>query len=238
MTPCFVPFLAHDAVHPSAVGHRIARDLVANLIGRVAFDTCNGRTFPPYHLPTHGGWLVAASTVDHEYGAELMARSNFVLVQDTMEIFAKQNPLVSTEHTPGFELKADSMARKGWIATNPAGKESVSFSVDLPVGKCYAMFLSVLKSYETVGTFTVTVEDRVLKTKTSIGPIDCLWKPRISIPADVQITADDPTECTGKCKITILTHAEIPGRRGNLIKIMSLAVRECLPQSSAVRKVA
>jgi hypothetical protein len=236
LPPCYVPFLAHDAVHPSAVGHLIARDLIAHLIGQVAFDTCQGRSFPSYHLPTHGGWLVAASTVDHSYGAELIARSNFLLVLDTMEVFARQNPLLSQDHTPGFELKADSMARKGWIATNPSGGESIVFSIDLPVGKCYAIFLSVLKSYESVGTFSVTVEDLVRNTISSIDKIDCLWKPRISVPADVQIAADQTTECTGKCKITILTHAEVPGRRGNLIKIMSLSVRECLPSALSARK--
>jgi hypothetical protein len=234
--PCYVSFLAHDAVHPSVIGHRIARDLIANLIARVAFDSCQGQTFRPYHIPTHGGWLVAASTKDTSYGAELIARSNFVLVQDTMEVFAGQNPLLSKLHTKGFELKPDEMSRKGWIATNPSGGESITFVVDLPLGKCYAIFISVLKSYETVGVFSVTVEDTVQKTKTANVDIDCLWEPHISVPVDQQITADDHTECTGKCRVIIKTHPQIPVRRGNLVKIMSLSARECIIRSSGKSK--
>jgi hypothetical protein len=231
--PCQVPFLAHDAVHPSAIGHRIARDLIVNLIANVQLDMCRGRTFRPDHIPTHGGWLMAASTVDTPFGAELLARSNFVLVQDTMEVFAKQNPLLSNHHTSGFELKKDALSRTGWIATNPSGDESITFDIDLPVGKCYAVFISVLKSYETVGIISVTVQDVVQNTQTENVEIDCLWKPHISIPVDIQLTNDDHTECSGKCKVVITTHKQNPNRNGNLVKIMSLSARECIKPSKS-----
>lgn len=224
LQPCYVPFLAHDAVHPSAVGHLIARDVIANFIAQTRLLTCQGRTFQEHLLPTHSGWLAAGS----DFETELRTRADFVLVKDTMEIFAKQNPLRSQAHTAGFQLKNDALSRKGWIATNPVGGESVAFDIDLPVGECYAVYLSVLKSYESVGSFTVTVDDLVKKTQTTPVTIDCLWKPRISIPADIQLTQDERAECTGKCKVTITTNPEIPGRGGNLIKIMSLSARKCI----------
>lgn len=226
--PCYLPFLAHDAVHPSVIGHEIARDLIVHLIATVQSNICQGHSYSPDHVPTHGGWLVAASRRDIPFGKELLARSNFVLVQDTMEIFAKQNPLLSSEHSSGFELKPDALSRKGWIATNPMGGETITFTIDLPVGKCYAVFISVLKSYETVGTFSVAVEDLSQHTKTNPSVIDCLWEPHISIPVDIAVTNDETTECTGKCRVVIRTHKEIPGRGGNLIKIMSLSARECI----------
>ena len=226
--PCYLPFFAHDAVHPSVIGHEMARDLIVHLIATVLFNLCQGHSYRPDHIPTHGGWLVAASHRDIPFGTELLARSNFVLVQDTMEIFAKQNPLLSNEHTSGFELKPDALSRKGWIATNPLGGESITFTIDLPVGKCYAVFISVLKSYETVGTFSVAVEDLTQRAKTKPLVIDCLWEPHISIPVDIAVTNEEPTECSGKCRVVIRTHKEIPGRGGNLIKIMSLSVRECI----------
>jgi hypothetical protein len=225
--PCFVPFLAHDAVHPSAVGHAIASDLIVHAIAHTALILCQdpSRKFAEYVLPSHSGWLVGGN----KYQLELLKRSDFVLVKDTMEIFANQNPLRSKVHSDGFQLKSDDLARKGWIADNPAGGERVAFEVDLPIGECYVIVLSVLRSYETVGAFSVVVEDSVLQTKTKPLIFDCRWKPRISVPADVQVTSDTRTECSGKCVVTITTHPEMKdGRKGNLVKLMSLAVRKCI----------
>jgi hypothetical protein len=231
MEPCYVPFFAHDAVHPSAIGHRIARDLIVDFIATVQLYSCQGNIFSPDHIPTHGGWLTAASHHDITFGAELLARSNFIFVRDTMEVFAKQSPLLSHQHSLGFELKPDELGRIGWIATNPMGDESIAFDVDLPQGKCYALFISVLKSYETVGAFTVTVEDLHQNNKTTTLDVDCLWKPRISIPVDIQITADEHVQCSGKCRVVISTHSKILGRGGNLLKIMSLSARDCIVKS-------
>jgi len=228
--PCFVPFLAHDAVHPSAVGHQIARDLIVEAIARTTLLTCQGRTFPDHLIPTHSGWMIAGS----HYHNELRARSDFVLVQDTMQVFANQNPLLSYDYTPGFEMTGDQLAhRKGWIATNPKGGENITFDIDLPVGECYAVYIAVLKSYENVGTFTVTVEDTVKKTSTEPQTIDCIWKPRISIPSDIQLTPDDVSAagCTGKCKVKITTNPILPGRKVNKIKIMTLSARKCIPKA-------
>jgi hypothetical protein len=226
--PCHVPFFAHDDVHPSAVGHRIASDLLANLIAQTALLLCQtpDLTLDDHGVPLHTGWLVSGS----DYHKALRARTDFVLVKDTMSIFAEPNMLMSESNTAGFELKLDSLFRRGWIANNPNGGESVTFAIDLPEGACYVIFLSVLKSYATVGKFSVVVEDTVQNRTTEPRTFDCIWKPRISVPSDVQITMDShsPAECTGKCKVTVTTNPEIKdGRNGNLMKIISLAVRKC-----------
>jgi hypothetical protein len=224
---CHVPFFSHDDVHPSVVGHRIANDLIVNVIAQVALDTCEGRVFTPHIMPI-GGWIAAPSRSDFLYGVELRARSDFVLVQDAASIFADTGQLLPNKNTDGFELTLDRIGRKGWIATNPLGGESITFTIDLPLMDCYAIYISVLKSYETVGTFSLVVDDVTLNTTAAPIDIDCLWNPLISIPVDIQITSDDTVQCTGNCKITITTHPEIPGRNGNLIKIVSLLVRRCI----------
>lgn len=224
--PCYVPFFAHDDVHPSATGHRMARDLVAHLIAHTALLMCRDRnqTYTDHGVPSHTGWLVSGSN----YQQVLRARSDFVLVKDTMSIFAEPNPLMASFHTPGFELKLDNLFRRGWIAENATGGERVTFDIDLPIGECYVITLSVLNSYATMGSFNVTVEDTTKNTTTASQTVDCLWKPRISVPADVQVTSDERAECTGRCKVTITTNPEIAdGRKGNLVKILTLAVRKC-----------
>jgi hypothetical protein len=220
--PCYVPFFAHDAVHPSAVGHAMAKDLIVDLMANVNRMTCQGRTFPMSTLPVYSGWLVAGQ----QYHQELAARSDYVLVQDTMEIFAAQDPLRASDHSPGFVLEGDQIARAGWIATT-AG-EYVVFDIKLPPASCYVVYLSVLRSYETVGTMTVTVVDTVQQTETVPQTFDLVWKPRISIPSDFPLTSDETPQCTGSCQVRVSTNAAIPGRGGNTVKIMSLSVRHCL----------
>lgn len=223
--PCYVPFLAHDAVHPSVVGHQIARDLIVHFLAETAHRVCRGQTFAPHVLPTHSGWLVAGP----QYPQKLRMRSDFVLVRDTMEIFAHQNPLLAHHHSAGFQLKDDALSRKGWISENPMGDETITFQFDLPREKCYAVFLTVLRSYETVGSFSVVVHDKFQNTSTPPRRIDCLWEPHISVPIDMQITPDHRAQCTGQCAVTVTTLPEIAdGRQGNLIKIMSLSVRKCI----------
>jgi hypothetical protein len=184
--------------------------------------TCQGRTFPQSSVPVYSGWLVAGQ----HYHQELAARSDYVLVQDTMEIFAAQDPLLASDHSAGFVLESDQIDRAGWIAKR-AG-EWVVFDIDLPPALCYVVSLSVLRSYETVGTMTVTVVDTVQQTKTVPQTFDLVWQPRISIPADFALTSDDTPQCTGSCQVRVATNAAIPGRRGNTVKIMSLSVRHCL----------
>lgn len=153
------------------------------------------------------------------------------MVKDTTEVFARKDLLVSDNHTAGFELLMDRFGRTGWVATNPAGGESITFTIDLPVGECYAVFLSVLKSYENVGTFTVSVYDVIQTTRTPPQTIECLWEPHILVPNDVQLTLDDTQApgCSGKCNVTITTNPIIEGRGDiNQVKVMSLSARKCI----------
>lgn len=218
--PCYVSFLAHDAVHPSAVGHQIAADLIAESIVRTGLDLCRGHTYSDHDVLPTVGLMVEDPTV-------LKKRSNFVMVKDTMHVFTKQDPLHASSHSPGFKLFGDSVDRPGWIATNPSGGETVEFTMDLPTKPCYVINLAILKSYEKMGTFSVTVTD-LITNKNTTQRLDGLWLPRISVPSDVQITSDDDPGCTGKCKVTVTTDKQVEGRTGNKVKIVTLSARECL----------
>lgn len=235
LQPCYVPIFAHDEVHPSAVGHTIATDLIVDWIAATMLQVCQGRKFAPHVLPTHSGWLTAGPN----YQNELRARSDFVLVRDTIQVFGNPRALHPDTFSKGFELTGDGYAdRKGWVATNPLGGESISFDFNLPPASCYEVFLSVLRSYNTVGTFTVSVEDLRTNKTTAPQTFDCLWQPRISIPVDFQLTRSQQPpvrsnqQCTGKCRVSVRTLPEIKGRGGNKIKIMSLSVRKCVNVSS------
>jgi hypothetical protein len=225
--PCHVPFLAHDAVHPSVVGHGIAKDLIVEALTSTQLTTCRRRLqdksteFSPPHVlpPNGGGWLASPS--------QLSTLAEFVLVQDTMEIFSKQDPLLASYHTEGFELASSNMAdRMGWIAKNPEGGEVVEFAIDLPKG-CYVAYVAALKSYENMGTFTISVMDESTK-KTTALEVDGIWLPRISIPLDIQVTSDENPGCSGKCRVTISTDPQVSGRGGNQVKIMTLSARKCV----------
>ena len=217
--PCYVSFLAHDAVHPSAAGHQIASDLIAESIVRTGLNVCRGQDYPDHILPTVG-LMVGDPKV-------LEKRSNFIFVKDTMQVFAQQDPLQASSHTAGFTLFGDSVDRPGWIATNPKGGETAEFMIDLPKKPCYVVNLSILKSYEKMGTFSVTVTDLDTNKETT-QKLDGLWKPRISVPADIQITSDEDPGCTGRCKVTVTTDGQLEGRAANKVKIVTLSARECL----------
>jgi hypothetical protein len=228
MLPCYVPMFDHDEVHPSKIGHKIARDLIANLIARVSYDICKGRTFTPHLLPVHGGWMIASSSADKSYVSTLLALSNFVVVQDVKLNFADTDPLYAKYHTSGFAIVDDYQGRKGWVSTASSGEESVTFSFKVAKEKCYVVYLTLLKSYKMVGKVTVTIFDVVTNRTAKPIDIDCLWKPQISVPIDIQLTTDDSTDCTGNCEVTVTTHPELDGRGGNLIKITSISARRCL----------
>ena len=226
--PCYVPIFDHDEVHPSRTGHRIARDLIIHLLARVSYDLCQGRTFTPHQLPIHGGWIVASSSADTSYMTELLALSDYVTVQDVKYNFAKTEPMVAQNHTQGFAIVDDSQGRTGWVATEKAGGERITFAIRVPEAKCYAVSLTILKSYKTVGKFTAEVFDVTKNKTTKLIDVDCLWGARISVPVDIELTKDGSTDCTGNCTFTVTTHPEIEGRDGNLIKITSLLARRCV----------
>jgi hypothetical protein len=102
------------------------------------------------------------------------------------------------------------------------------FQLTYQKAKCYAVYLTILKSYKTVGKFTVTVFDNAQGNTTQLFDVDYLWGSKISVPVNIELTMDGTTDCTGNCNITVMTHPEIKGRGGNLDKSTSLAVRRCV----------
>jgi len=228
--PCYVPFFAHDEVHPSGVGHQIASDLIVDAIATTARDVCRGETAfdrTAAVIPVTG-WMVADPT-------KLNARHNFLMVNDTYEIFVEKRHLQASSHTAGFTYYEDAFGRFGWIATNPSGGETVIFDIHFPVqpDQCYVPYLSVLKSYEKMGAFTIAVLDRRTQRKTVLE-VDGLWTPRISVPSDIALAEDDasPPVCTGECQISVTTQPQVQGRNGNKVKIVTLSVRKCIRGST------
>lgn len=235
---CMVPFFAHDNVHPSGVGHQIASDLIIETIAATAKDVCQrgmagGKTnrtkdlSVPFPVPS-SGWMTANPALLDLY-------TEFIYVNDTYEMFANTRYLEPATHSEGFSYFVDPFYRNGWMATNSTS-ESISFHIDLPqkasgTGNtgCYIPYLAVLKSYEGVGTFNVTMVDHTTHHVTTVD-VDTLWAPRISIPVDIPIADDmaNPVACTGNCSLTLTTHPEVLGRGGNKVKIVTLSVRRCM----------
>jgi hypothetical protein len=217
--------LAHDAVHPSKVGHQIARDLIVHAIATTQRDVCKENVPTDHVLPPNIHFLASPQ--------ELSQLTDFVFVKDTMDMFYHRDPLISLNHSEGFQNYGDRFAeRLGWICNKTSGGEFLQFDVQLPQG-CYILYLSALKSYEGMGTFTVKVQDH----GSSIQPqhhhsyemnVDGIWKPHISVPSDVAIQGtNDAGTCSGSCTVTILTHDIKPQRTGNKVKIMTLSARKC-----------
>ncbi|CAB9500066.1 expressed unknown protein [Seminavis robusta] len=219
--PCYVPFFAHDEVHPSGIGHQIASDLIIDAIASTARDVCNRERFELAAAIPRNGWMVSSP--------DLLDRQNaFVMVNDTYEVFVKKRKLEAATHTDGFSYFDDKFGRFGWIATNEQGGESIQFDIQQPAGGCYIPVLSVLKSYEGMGTFTVTVTDKVTKEVATVEG-DGLWKPKISVPVDIQLLQDGiGVRCTGNCQVNVQTHPKKDDRKGNKVKVVSLAVRHCV----------
>lgn len=152
--PCYLPYFAHDAVHPSMIGHQIAKDLIVNAIAQVGHGLCSGE-FPADHVLPPTTWLGSPNQLD--------SMTNFVMVKDTMGVYSTQDPLVSSNHSKGFKLYGDQLAeRKGWISTNEQGGDYVEFDIDLIDG-CYDIVISVLKSYEGMGIITIDLLDKTTK---------------------------------------------------------------------------
>ena len=212
---CYVPFLAHDEVHPSGIGHKIASDLIIDAIATTKLDHCHQqqqqreqrqglsqglsqytKQLPKTLLEKKAafptiGWMANNPLV-------MDAQTNFLWVNDTYQMFTDIDKLVPSSHTNGFQILEDMYERWGWIATNEIGNESITFEIDLPTfvsnGEgnnktgCYIPYLSVLKSYKKMGKMIVTVQDRI-HDREFVTEIDSLWEPTISVPNDVQLIA-------------------------------------------------
>lgn len=220
---CHPPIFAVDAVHPSTVGHGIAKDLIAHAISGAVRDRCRNEPYAKNVLPTTG-WLGSPSS--------LKARADFVDIRDTDCFLPFCKKLQPTHKTDGFtyysDVKATNFEKFGWIATNPVGNETIEFDVDLPHRPCYAIYVAVLRSYAGMGQFTVEVENKEDRREKTTVELDGLWKPHISVWSDNQITMDTAKgACTGRCKVLVRTKPQVAGRDGNKVKILTLSAREC-----------
>ena len=226
---CFVPYLAPDAVHPSAAGHGIVMDLLVHALASAQRSTCEGEgTQYQNELPMTT--FVATST------DELKVRGDFLAVNDVARIFSRWDQLKPVRNPKGFEKYADDSLkqRPGWIATDPAGGSKISFPIDLPTSECYVVYVAILRSYNGMGKLTVEVRDYGDKNNKSKQPIhstqqkvDGLWQSPISVWSDVQITEDKVAGCTGYCEVDITTDPIIDGRNGNKVKILTVSARRC-----------
>jgi len=222
---CYAPIFAVDAVHPSTVGHRIARDLIASMITEAVQDRCLQKPFASHVLPTTG-WLGAPSS--------LSTRANFVDVRDADCFLPFCKKLQPVHKSEGFtyysDVKSTNFEKFGWIATSEAGNESITFDINLRQRPCYAVYVAILRSYDGMGQFTAEVENSENGRLTKVE-LDGLWNPHISVWSDNQLTKDDDVgACTGKCKVHIRTKPLIGGRSGNKVKILTLSARECSRQ--------
>jgi hypothetical protein len=179
----FYSFFAHDAIHPSAIGHAIAKDFIVHTLASAQLHACRVGVGKRAALP-----LTTFVADDFD---QLDVRGDFLIVKDVARVFSRWDKLLPL---PGevteFELYADDKLnqRPGWIATDPLGNRSITFSVDLLPGECYVVYLAILRSYNGMGTFRVQVRDYgddVDKTRppkaVTENVIDGLWAAAISM---------------------------------------------------------
>ena len=252
---CYMPFFAHDSVHPSYFGHAIATDLlIYNTIADVQYQACIADEYNVDDDDENQQQFLPPKSINF-LGSddELSKLTDFVFVADTMDMFGRRNHLNSQNFSNGFSYYPDGFGnRRGWIATEDQGGNYIEFVINLPNSndhECYILYLSTLRSYEGMGTFSVVVVDETTNKSFQID-YDGIWEPRISVPADVPLVPsssastktsiqnddngqkqqqqeEDKYTCTGKCKVTVLTHPKQPDRTGNKVKIMSLSARKC-----------
>ncbi len=227
---CFVPYLAPDAVHPSAAGHGIVMDLLVHALASVQRRSCEGEgTLYKNELPMT---TFVAKTTD-----ELEIRGDFLVVNDVARIFSRWDQLKPVGRPKGFQRYADDSLkqRPGWIAIDPAGGSKITFPIDLPTSECYVVYVAILRSYNGMGTMTVEVRDygddkknksKLPKHSTKMK-VDGLWQSPISVWSDEQITEDKLAGCTGYCEVDITTDPIIDGRNGNKVKILTVSARRC-----------
>jgi hypothetical protein len=230
---CFVPFLAPDAVHPSAVGHGIAKDLIVHALASTGRDVCLAGTMTEDTDP-----LLPLTTFVADGFDQLIARGDYLVVNDVARVFSRWDRLIPV---PGSAIEkfvryADDelKQRPGWIATDPKGNGRISFPVKLPPGPCYVVYVAILRSYRGMGTFRVEVRDfgdDPKKTrppkKVTIKEVDGLWDAPISVWSDERITEDDDPGCTGYCEVSITTNPNTVGRDGNKVKVLTVSARRC-----------
>lgn len=227
---CHVPFLAHDAIHPSAVGHAIASDLLVHTLASTQQHICEGDAIAKNdHLPLT---TFVADNFD-----QLEVQADYLVVNDVARIFSRWDKLepIKGSEIKGFARYADDnlKQRPGWIATDPLGNSKISFSIELPLGTCYVVYVAILRSYMGMGKFSVAISDFGVRSKMkppnkiTTKEVDGLWESPISVWSDVKITEDTEPGCTGYCEVTITTNPTVEGRRGNKVKVLTVSARRC-----------
>lgn len=219
--PCFTPLFLADEVHPSGLGHRLAADLIVHAIATEAERKCKGEVITVDYMPPTG--LMTSPAVAR-------ARAQFVMVNETQMVAPRNIPdLISSQHTNSWRLYAEKYDKFGWISTTNTPGENITFPIRLPPRSCYAIFLGVLRSYDQMGKYRVTITDHSQHTETS-KVLDGQWSAHISVWSEDMVSSDDPrhADCTGDCSLTVTTMPPVPGRSGNKVKILTLSVRECV----------
>jgi hypothetical protein len=226
---CFVPFLAPDAIHPSAVGHAIATDILVHTLASTRQNICHGMVAKKDFLP-----LTTFVADDFD---QLNVRGDYLVVKDVARIFSRWDRLTPIPGSDeGFTRYADDelKQRPGWIATEPLGNSKITFSVELPPGTCYVVYVAILRSYKGMGTFRVEVRDfgddikkKQPPKKITTKDVDSLWDAPISVWSDERITEDSDPGCTGYCELSITTNPTVVGRNGNKVKVLTVSARRC-----------
>ena len=196
---CFIPFLAHDAIHPSAVGHAIIADVIIDALAWTQWQFCHDGIIPEHDEDSTS---LPLTTFVADSFHELQLRGDFLWVRDVDRVFSRWDELqpMRGKTSLGFRRYADDelKQRPGWIATNEKGGERITFPIDLPSGggACYVVYVAILRSYKAMGTMRVEVKDfgdkkggeNVFVKSSFVKEVDGLWSSPISVWSDVQIT--------------------------------------------------
>mmetsp|Transcript_14631 Transcript_14631/g.35262 ORF Transcript_14631/g.35262 Transcript_14631/m.35262 type:complete len:537 (+) Transcript_14631:53-1663(+) len=102
---CFIPFFAHDAVHPSAVGHAIAKDFIVHTMASAQRRLCDGERVKKDVLPL--------TTFVADDFHQLKVRGDYLVVKDVARVFTRWDKLKPIRgEADGFELYADDQLKQ------------------------------------------------------------------------------------------------------------------------------
>jgi hypothetical protein len=233
--PCNSPFFAHDEVHPSWYGHQVARDLIIELLAVTSREICMEKsqlTLTHDMIPNYRKQYYVLEKFGVYASKDLLAKqTDFVFVQSTSDE-RQMDELLASQSSDGFSLSTGGYGAIAWYCNSTAGGEYVEFKVRLPVNKCYVVYLASIKSYQSMGDYTIKMKDLTTQKVTRVDVVG-IWKSPISISVDTQINTDDNDgSCTGKCQVRVTSHREKPDRGGNIVKITDLSVRPCYDRDS------
>ena len=111
----------------------------------------------------------------------------------------------------------------GWVNDGSRAGSSMHFEADFAHARSVVfhpvvLHLTYLKSYENMGTFTVTVQCGDAKATTTI--LDGLWDDKVSVDHSDEIGRAGPKDV---CKISVKTNPNTDGRTGSKVKIRAVS---------------